>query len=103
MFDKIEASIIVAQNRINELNKIDFTIYLTPIKKFAMQTLCKKKSRAILAVFILQLFQLTIVIYKTQTVVNKFFIHCQNYQTKFFYHLIPFDLQQLRFQDEQNL
>ena len=44
MFDKIEASIIVAQNRINELNKIDFTIYLTPIKKFAMQTLCKKKA-----------------------------------------------------------
>ena len=32
------------QNRINELNKIDFTIYLTPIKKFAMQTLCKKKA-----------------------------------------------------------
>ena len=78
MLDKIEASIIVAQNRINELNKIDFTIY-HPLSIYYIS------------------FEYQI------SVVKKIIIHCQIYQTKFFYHLIPFDLQQLRFQDEQNL
>ena len=43
MLDKIEASIIVAQNRIKVLNKIDFTIYL-PLSIHNFYFVIKKSS-----------------------------------------------------------